>query len=174
MRGNVLVSIASRFVFLICGALLWALPVHAQQGWSEVRTLAAPMVRVGDLGTSMAVDAEGNAMAFWIRVHDNDPNLGVAIESSRFVADTQTWTPPVAVLTAEGVAYPVAAGDPAGNVVIVWRHSAGGVRSIRSMRYMADSGTWTAPGRHLRAWRSPSLTDGGHGPRRQRHCCVGA
>ena len=92
-------------------------------------------------GPRLAADRSGNATAIWAEGEGS----AAVIQSSRYVAASQSWTPP-AVRSMPGQASgPDVAADAAGNVVAIWRRFDGAHHRIQAARYLAASDTWTVP-----------------------------
>lgn len=128
-------------------ALLWscAVPFEArgQQGWlGDAVTVSSPVFTgPATPGARLAVDREGNATAIWTQGQSS----GSVIQTSRYVAAAQAWTPP-AVRSMPGLASgPDVAADASGNVVAIWRRFDGTHHRIQAARYLSASDTWTPP-----------------------------
>jgi hypothetical protein len=89
----------------------------------------------------LAVDRDGNATAIWAQGEWST----AVIQTSRYVAASQSWTAPAVRSTPGQASGPDVAADAAGNVVAVWRRFDGAHHRIQAARYLAASDTWTAP-----------------------------
>jgi hypothetical protein len=121
----------------------WPREARAQQGWSgEAITVSSPVFTGPAVtGPRLAVDRDGNATAIWAQ---GEASTAV-IQTSRYVAASQSWTPP-AVRSLPGEASgPQVAADASGNVVAVWRRFDGAHHRIQAARYLAASDSWTVP-----------------------------
>lgn len=115
---------------------------RASDRWDAPRLL-----ETDDSGTtstpSLAVDAEGNAMALW----PQSDGMRFNIWAARYDAASDTWAPPRRVeldnagnANAEDVAM-----DGEGNAIAVWSQSDGTINDVWTNRYTRASNLWGTP-----------------------------
>ena len=90
----------------------------------------------------VAFDAQGTAIAVWVRTNGTDWLVQAAV----MAAGTGAWQAPVDVSTVGGEAHdPRIAIDAAGNAVVVWYRSSGAGSVVQAAVRPALSGIWQAP-----------------------------
>lgn len=118
----------------------WASRFAVGSGWST-----AARIETSDTGNAnepqLAIDANGNALAVWIKRDGTRYNLW----ASRFAAGTGWGAPALLETTDAGDATrPQIAFDAAGNAIAVWEQHTGAFRDIWAARYTAAGGWGTA------------------------------
>jgi hypothetical protein len=89
----------------------------------------------------LAVDRDGNATAIWAQGEWST----AVIQTSRYVAASQSWTPPAARSTPGQASMPDVAADAAGNAIAIWWTELTATTSVvQTARLRAATGTWSA------------------------------
>jgi len=127
--------------------------IFTGSAWRPAANLM-PVPAAGVRSPRVNVDGAGNAVAAWVQVLN-----GVTIvRASRYVSGG-AWTAPQTISSpTESVDDGVVLGvDNAGNAVVVWTGTAGGVPTLRAVQYGALTSMWSVPVSIAPAGRAPSV-----------------
>lgn len=87
----------------------------------------------------IAIDAQGNATAVWLRFD----GVVYVLQAARATVDGSTWSAPVDIATVgPGALGPAVMVTPAGDALVIWTRLVGISASVHAARYVASSGTW--------------------------------
>jgi hypothetical protein len=143
MCTNLNAGRGSLIVVALLWSCIWPREARGQEGWSgDAVTVSSPVFNPpATPGPRLAVDRNGNATAIWAQGESST----AVIQTSRYVAASQTWTPPALRSMPGEASGPNVAADASGNVVALWRRFDGAHHRIQAARYLDASDTWTVP-----------------------------
>lgn len=113
--------------------------LRADLSWGPVTALSTVTGSVSS--GPIAVDASGNVIAVWNVLQDGAHGV---VQAARFVAATNTWTPPTTLPGSQTVSTPMLGVDAAGNAVVLWDGS--GEQGAHTARYVVETDQWSDGG----------------------------
>ena len=105
--------------------------------WGPVSDLSAPLIAPSAPLPQVKMNDAGDAVATWSGMD--------SVFATRFATGGTTWTTPAVVATGVGAAATQPAIDPGGNITLAWTSGPSDSRAVAVARFVATTGSWSAP-----------------------------